>query len=214
MKSSYTLQQHMPYKPETLEGVLSHFPEQAHHLVKALFSEHHFLFRITRPRKSRLGSFKGVRHGGRPVIHINSDLGPYSFLLVFLHELAHLVIMKNFGRKASPHGTEWKNAYRKLVQPFFEEQVFPPELTAELYRYFVKTPATFSRNSKLINTLSVLEGGATIITVGDVPLNSTFTLMSGRQFVKLEKLRTRYKCFCPATRKYYLVPRSAQVMQA
>lgn len=204
----------MSYKPETLEGVLSRFPEQARLQTQALFNEHHFLFRITTPRRTRLGSFKGVRHGGRPVIHINSDLGQYTFLLVFLHELAHLIVMKQFGRKAKPHGTEWKNAYRNLVQPFFNEQIFPQILTSELHRYFVKTPATFHRDTRLINTLLSLEGGIEIVTVNDIPLNSTFTLMSGRQFVKLEKLRTRYKCFCPKTRKYYLVPRSAQVMQA
>ena len=204
----------MSYKPETLEGVLSRFPEQARLQTQALFTEHHFLFRITVPRRTRLGSFKGVRFGARPVIQINSDLGQYTFLLVFLHEVAHLVVTKKFGRKAKPHGTEWKNAYRNLVQPFFDEHIFPQVLTTELHRYFVKTPATFHRDTRLINTLSSLEGGAQMVTVNDIPLNSTFTLMSGRQFVKLEKLRTRYKCFCPKTRKYYLVPKSAQVMQA
>jgi hypothetical protein len=152
--------------------------------------------------------------GARPVIQVNSDLGQYTFLLVFLHELAHLVVMKKFGRKAKPHGEEWKNAYRNLVQPFINSQVFPSLLETELNRYFIKTPATFHRDTRLINILSSMEGGKEMVTVNDVPLNSTFTLMSGRQFVKLEKLRTRYKCFCPKTRKYYLVPRSAQVMQA
>ena len=204
----------MTYKPETLEGVLARFPQKAHGLTRQLFDEYHFLFRITAPRKSRLGSFKGARLAGRPVIQVNADLGPYTFLLVFLHEVAHLVVMKQYGRKAKPHGDEWKNAYRRLVQPYFEQQVFPDALALELRRYFLKTPATFHRDARLINTLAVLEGGAAIVTVGDVPMNSTFTLVSGRQFVKLEKLRTRYKCYCPKTRKYYLVPRSAQVLQA
>lgn len=202
----------MSYKPETLVGILSRFPEAARPLVEPLFNEYHFLFRITTPRRTRLGSFKGIRNGERPVIQLNSDLKPYSFLLVFLHELAHLVVMKQYGRKARPHGTEWKNAYRKLVNPFFDAQIFPPELVNALFRYFTKTPATFHRDTKLLNLLAAVEGGNSILTVNDVPLNSTFTLMNGRQFVKLEKLRTRYKCLCPRTKKYYLVPRSAQVM--
>jgi len=204
----------MSYKPETLDGILSRFPEQARLLTQPLFDEYRFLFRITAPRKTRLGSFKSVRFGGRPVIQVNSDLGQYSFLLVFLHELAHLVVHKKYGRKAKPHGEEWKNAYRNLVLPFFSEQVFPQTLATELHRYFIKTPATFHRDTRLINTLSSFEGGLAIVTVNDIPLNASFTLMSGREFVKLEKLRTRYKCFCPKTRKYYLVPKSAQVMQA
>lgn len=204
----------MPFKPETLQGVLLRFPEPARLHTEDLFKEYQFLFRITAPRQTRLGSFKGTRNSGRPVIHINVDLGQYTFLLVFLHELAHLVVTKQFGRKAKPHGMEWKNAYRKLVQPFFDQQVFPAELTIELHKYFIKTAATFHRNTHLLNILASFEGGKAIITVNDIPLNGTFTLSNGRQFVKLEKLRTRYKCYCPATRKYYLVPKSAPVMEA
>jgi len=204
----------MPFKPETLQSVLTFFPEQAHRLTEALFNEHHFLFRITRPRQTRLGSFKGFRNGDRPVIHINSDLKQYTFLLVFLHELAHLQVMKKYGRKAKPHGTEWKNAYANLIKPFFDENIFPPVLYAELQRYFLKTPATFHRDTRLINTLASVEGGKAILTVNDIALNETFILSNGRRFVKLEKLRTRYKCYCPDTRKYYLVPKSAQVIQA
>ncbi|MFN8135383.1 MAG: SprT-like domain-containing protein [Bacteroidales bacterium] len=66
------------------------------------------------------------------MIQANADLGPYTFLLVFLHELAHLVVMKKYGRKAKPHGSEWKNAYRQLVQPFFEHEVFPVKLASEI----------------------------------------------------------------------------------
>jgi hypothetical protein len=153
-----------------------------------------------------------VRNGARPVIQVNGDLGPYSFLLVFLHELAHLIVMKKYGRKAKPHGDEWKTAYRDLVQPFFDKQVFPPTLTTALYRYFIKTPATFHRDTRLLNILASCEGGNEILTVNDIPINDTFTLMNGRQFIKLEKLRTRFRCLCTGTKKYYLVPKSAQVI--
>jgi hypothetical protein len=202
----------MPYKPETLEGVLSQFPLQSRTLTEPLFTQFHFLFRITNPQRTRLGCYKGTRKGGRPVIQVNADLGPYTFLLVFLHELAHLVVDKNFGRKPKPHGDEWKLAYQNLVLPYFKENVFPPELAKELLRYFRTTPATFHRDIKLINTLALFEGGIGISTVSDVPFNQTFTLMNGRQFVKLEKIRTRYKCYCPRTKKYFLVPKSAQVI--
>lgn len=204
----------MPYQPETLEGVLQRFPEPARSMTEALFNEYHFLFRITTPRRTRLGSFKGVRFGAKPVIHINGDLAPYTFLLVFLHELAHLTVMKQFGRKAKPHGTEWKKAYQNLVLPFINLEVFPPVLETELKRYFIKTPATFHRDTRLLNALAFVEGGNEIVTVNDIPLNNAFKLLNGREFIKLEKLRTRYKCYCPRTKKYYLVPRTAQVLQA
>ncbi len=202
----------MSFKPETIENVLARFPEQARQLVREHFEQYHFRFKITKPKLSRLGSFRGVRHGSGQIIQINSDLGPFTFLLVFLHELAHLVIMKQYGRRVKPHGQEWKNAYRILVQPCFEQHIFPSELEAELKRYFIKTPATFHRDTHLINTLASVEGGVAILTLNDVPANTAFTLTNGRQFVKLEKLRTRYKCYCPRTKKYFLVSKSAQVL--
>lgn len=202
----------MPYLPETVDAVLARFPEKARPLVKPLFDNYKFLFRITLPRRSRLGSYKGVRAGGRPVIQINADLKPYTFLLVFLHELAHHVVMINYGRRAKPHGNEWKKSYREMVQPFFDTDIFPADLTVELLRYFRKTPATFHRDTRLINVLAMAEGGKPVVTVNDIPLNETFTLLNGRQFVKIMKLRTRYKCYCPKTRKYYLVPKSAEVL--
>jgi hypothetical protein len=202
----------MSFRPETLEGVLIFFPELAHSRVRELFGQYQFLFRITRPNRTRLGSFKGFRNNARPVINVNSDLGKYTFLLVFLHELAHLKVMKHFGHKAKPHGVEWKQYYRDLTQPFVDDQIFPVELAKELKRYFIKTPATFHHDTRLLNVLAACEGSKIIHTVNDIAANSTFTLLSGRQFVKLEKMRTRYKCFCPKTKKYFLIPKSAQVI--
>ena len=115
----------MPYKPETLEAVLSRFPEQAHRLTEKLFAEHHFLFRITTPRRTRLGSFKGVRYGGRPTIHINSDLGQYTFLLVFLHELAHLVHHN--------HSTKFWQLVEKVMPDYDRHEKHLAENSAKYY---------------------------------------------------------------------------------
>jgi len=202
----------MSYKPETLENILLRFPEPARDEIMSLFGQHQFLFRITSPRQTRLGSFRAAHNGGRPAISVNIDLGEYMFLLVFLHELSHLIVWKQYRRSVSPHGNEWKTTYRNLATRFLAQNVFPPELALELGRYFVKTPATFHHNIRLVNILASLEGRSNIVTVNDVPLNGTFTLINGRQFVKIERLRTRFKCYCPADRKYYLVSKSAEII--
>jgi SprT protein len=202
----------MSWKPETIDGVLLRFPESARPLLRPFFDRQDFKFRITRPARSRLGSFRSGRKGEFPLIQVNSDLKEYSFLLVFLHELAHFEVHRAYGRKVKPHGPEWKTAYQNLARPFQEQGVFPLPLQTELIRYFRKTPATFHRDSRLRNALAMLEGGVPLQTLDDIPLNTAFTLMNGKRFVKLEKLRTRYKCYHPETRRYYLVPRSAEVI--
>jgi len=203
----------MPSRPETLDSILLYFPENSHEKVRELFLRHSFNFTITRPNKTKLGSFKSGKPGTFPTIYINNDLGKYTFLLIFLHELAHFIVWQKHKRKAAPHGVEWKNEYIELVIPFFIDSIFPDVLVPELKKYFRTTAATLHRSVDLIKILASIDGKKVSLTVHDLPLEATFTLSSGKQFVKMEKLRTRYKCYCPADKKFYLVPKSAQIIQ-
>lgn len=203
----------MPYRTIREDEILLHFPESARPDIKLLFEKHSFSFRITAPRQTRLGSFRPSQNKV-PVVSVNIDLKQYTFLLIFLHEVAHLIVWEQYGRDVKAHGQEWKKAFRELAEPFFENNVFPADLENELRRYFRSTPATFSRNTKLINALAFHEGGIPSLTVADIPFNETFSLAKGKTFVKLQKRRTRFKCYCPADRRYYLVHGSAKVLQA
>jgi hypothetical protein len=203
----------MPYKPESLDQVLARFPEASRTRVAGLFKSHIFLFKITMPRATRLGSFRRGSTLVRPIISVNGDLGKHWFLLVFLHELAHLQVAKQYSRRAQPHGKEWKQTFRQITAPFLEDQVFPDQLSMELKRFFLNPLATFQSDSRLLQALSEADGAARQITVNDVPENSLFILTGGRQFIKKQKLRTRFKCLCPVTRRYFLVAGSATVVK-
>lgn len=203
----------MPTRPETLNTILLYFPSASREMVRELFLKNPFSFTITKANKTKLGSFKAGRPGSLPTIFINYDLGNYSFLLVFLHELAHYLVWYKIKRRTSPHGDEWKNEYIQLVQPFMQQNIFPDVLVPELKKYFRTTPATMHRSISLIKTLAQLDGKNVSLTVHDLPIDATFRLSSGKEFVKIEKIRTRYKCYCPADKKYYLVSKSAQIIQ-
>lgn len=198
--------------PEDRSRVLIRFPENTRSILEHYFDTYTFLLKITSPRQNRLGSFRAAVKGQPPVIRINNDLGPYSFLLVFLHELAHLDVWLNFGRKAVPHGKEWKAAYRRLVNPLFMNGSIPEPLMHSLERYFVRTPATFHRDVNLLNALNQLEGKERILILRDIPEKSAFVLPGGKTMVKLERMRTRFKCYCPQNKRFYLVPGTAQII--
>jgi SprT protein len=200
-----------PTGPESSFLVLSLFPEDTRWLIDEYFRKYSFRLRITRPRKLRLGSFRAAYKGELPVISLNSDLGLYSFLLVFLHELAHLVIWQQYGRKVAPHGKEWKNAYHDLLLPLSERNCIPPELQQGLDIYFRKSVASFQRDISFQRILHTLDGKGTLLTLHDIPEKKTFHLMDGRQLVKIERIRTRYKCYCPMNKRYYLVSPAAQI---
>ncbi len=204
----------MNTRPENLALLLARFPENSHWLIEQYISKYSFQLKITKPRKLRLGSFRAARKGEMPVISLNNDLGLYSFLLVFIHELAHLVVWQQHSRRASPHGIEWKNNFRSLIDPLFEHHLFSAELRQGLERYFLKTPASFQHDVKLQRLLHALDGNGEFVTLGDIPDKEPFHLSDGRQMVKLERVRTRYKCFCPSNKRYYLVSPAAQIFRS
>ena len=202
----------MAYRPITVEDILLHFPELSRDKIKASLQSHSFSFRITSPRQTLLGSFRGSQAGKPPIIMVNSDLKPYTFLLVFLHELAHFHIWNKFKRRVPPHGKEWKSTLRELAAPFIQEGIFPLELTKELATYFKTAPATFHHNIRMIQALAQAEGEKRILLVDDIPSEEKFSLVNGKQYVKIEKRRTRYKCLCLNDNKYYLVSKTAQIL--
>ena len=202
----------LPSGPESLTLVLSRFPEDTRWLIKEYLNQHSFLLRITKPRKLRLGSFRASGTAGIPVISMNDDLGLYSFLLVFLHELAHLLVWQKYRNKAAPHGKEWKNEYQGLVLPFIERNLFPNDLINGLNRYFHRTAASFQRDIELQRVLHDLDGKGKLFLLSDLPDKQEFELHGGKRMIKLEKIRTRYRCYCPSNKRYYLVSPAAQII--
>ncbi|NVO19460.1 MAG: hypothetical protein HXX13_07155 [Bacteroidetes bacterium] len=191
--------------------LLLRFPEESRYLIAEYLQKYNFRIKITTPRKLRLGSFKATNKGELPLIHINNDLGPYSFLLVFLHELAHLQVWLTHGRKVLPHGKEWKNSYHQLVLPLLAGDALSFDLQACLARFFTNSKASFHRDIVFQRLLHQLDGKGELLMLKDIPGKSDFCLSDGRRMIKLERIRTRYKCYCPSNRKYYLVSPAAQV---
>jgi len=197
--------------PEPPVSVLSRFPESSQSLISAYFNEYSFRMVVTNPRKLKLGSFRVMDGKREPVIRLNNDLGPYSFLLVFLHELAHLTTWQKYRKTVSPHGTEWRREFYRLTSPLLEENQLPESLSAELRSFFTRTPASFHRDTRLQRLLHQLDGKGELILLGDLAENSGFQLLNGKQLMKLNRIRTRFKCFCPSSCKYYLVSAAAQI---
>jgi SprT protein len=198
--------------PDQLSAFLLRFPESTRSIILEYINKYSFYLKITNPRKVRLGSFKASLKGHPPVISINNDLGHYSFMLVFLHELAHLEVWLRHGRRAKAHGMEWKQSFRLLCGPLLEPGYLPTSLVDRLHKYFILTHATFQRDINLLNILGQLEGKEEMITVREIPENAAFRLSDGRIMVKQERLRTRYRCYCPANKRYYLVPGTLQII--
>ncbi|MDE6439690.1 MAG: SprT-like domain-containing protein [Bacteroidales bacterium] len=76
----------------------------------------------------------------RETISLQISLNPYTLLLVFIHEWAHLLTHRYYPQ-AQPHGKEWKRLYRQEAQGFLRPDIFPPDMLEALTAYFTKPGA-------------------------------------------------------------------------
>ncbi len=172
-------------------------------------------FKITRQRKTKLGDYRWPQLDQHyHQITINGDQNPYAFLIVLIHEFAHLKTYLQHKNKVQPHGLEWQQNYSLLLLSYVEKGVFPRDISQSLRRYCMQLPLKNTREREMMkivkcyNTDYVEEHS---LTLSDLPLNSVFAIADGTVFRSLEKLRTRYKCKRLDNDMLYLVQGHAYV---
>ncbi len=170
--------------------------------------------RITKSRASKYGDYRPARGTDAHIITVNHNLNQYSFLITFIHEVAHLVCEKKYSRFAAPHGREWKHEYSALLNFFLAKNIFPPDIERAL-RQYVKDPAASSCTDE--NLLRVLKHHdrkerEKVTFLEELPHGSLFRLNSSKKvFVKGVIMRKRFQCFEHSSRIEYRVSALAEV---
>jgi len=162
---------------------------------------------IKRERFSKLGDFRPQKNGIPARISINGNLNSYSFLLVFLHELAHAVVFQKHGNALAPHGKAWKDAYGFLLRDFASKGCFHNTLIEAIISYSFRVKGSGIGCLELQRLLRMFDGNLNTDDssfLEDLPENSLFISKSGRLFRKEQKLRKRFRCFCLNQKRTYL----------
>lgn len=203
-------------KPDHRAILQRFLPEKALDSVSQTIVEERIHLRITAARSTRLGDFRPpAKPGGAYRISLNHNLNPYQFLITFVHELAHLQVYKAYQNKVQPHGIEWKQSFRYLMQPYFELNIFPADLESALNNYLKNAKAASGSDLKLTRCLKQFDKNPrTLPTLEEIPDGSIFSIARGRSFIKGQRLRKRYKCQCLSTKKWYLFSPVAEVIVA
>lgn len=174
---------------------------------------------ITRDRRSKLGDYRWPQNGcQRHAISINGSLNPYMFLLVMLHEQAHLLTYLQYHRSVQPHGHEWQDNYRRLLLDYAAKGCFPKECLPALQHYTARLPLYRPAGDELEVILHRYDKGRAsedILTLNDLPIGSIFRLKARPElrFQSMEKLRTRYRCMELHTAAPFFVAGKAQVVR-
>ena len=201
--------------------LLPHLPEESIGLIIEWLIANKVQLRISRTRSTKLGDYRSPRPGSIPKISVNQNLNKYSFLITLVHEMAHHAVFISTGIKNSlipgkklrvkPHGSEWKSEYGKLIQPFLNTSIFPPEILSILAGYFENPRASSTADQQLSRILKSFDKPNGKEILENLPADSFFHLPDGRKFQKKEKIRTRYRCLCMKTKRVYLFNPLAEV---
>jgi hypothetical protein len=164
---------------------------------------------ITKKRQTKLGDYRAPNTRiGYHRISINGDLNSYMFLLVLLHEFAHLQVWELFKNNVKAHGVEWKEEYRKLYDTF--SIYFPEDIKSLLLQHFENVKATTCNDPFLTKHLMHMGETESILLMSDLNPGDQFET-NGRQFEMINKRRTRFLCKDLSNKRQYLVSGTALV---
>lgn len=181
--------------------------------VISLMISYPVTFRISKPRKTKLGDFKANNKGGLHQISVNSNLNPHSFLITTIHEFAHLKTYNEHGWKVRPHGKEWQLNYTELILPVIEKGHLPKDVHKALLNSLYKVKASSCTDINLHRVLLKYEKNIDDHIHLEELQKDTLFLLNGRTFRKGNLRRTRFVCMEETTQKTYLVNALARVKE-
>ena len=182
-------------------------PENAVDYCYEIWLNFPFHFKVTKNRQSKLGDYRYFHPTKSHSITINKGLNSYAFLITFIHEVAHRITMQECGKKVKPHGKEWKQTYRSLLQPLLHENIFPKDILIPLRKHAHQPKASSGADPVLYQVLKKYD-------VNNLS-NRTFLheIEAGKKFIFRDKTyikevtkRTRALCLDLTTGKKWLIP--------
>ena len=197
------------------KGLAKYVPAHAVDPLFDFMAQHNVHLHITRERHSKLGDYRWPQRNRQyHEISVNGNLNPYHFLLVLLHEMAHLDTWLQYKTAIQPHGHEWQNNYARRINQYLT--LFPDDITALLQRYTARIPLSRTVAKQIDAQLRHYDpdySPSADLTLNDLAPGTRFHVTSrpNHHFQAIEKRRTRWICLNLADGKKYLVSGTAVV---
>ncbi len=196
-------------QPSDTEVLQKYLPVAAVEPIRQAIRKYHVNLTITRERRSKNGDFRPGSNEKRHSISVNGSLNEYEFLMVLLHELAHVLVFENYrNQKVSSHGKEWKQQYGTLLREAADKGFFHPSISLLVHKYSFRVKAAGIADLELALLLRAFDennGQQSLKLLEELPEGSIFKIKNGITFIKGAKVRKRYTCACTKTGKRYLV---------
>ena len=190
--------------------IAKYLPERSVDSVFQLIKENSVHLKIVNERVTKHGDYRKLPNGLHQIT-INGSLNRYRFLITTIHEIAHLVAFKKYGRYIKPHGIEWKRTFQSLMLPFIHPAVFPNNLLPLIANHFKNPRASSDTDARLSIALKQFDPENDKNYIFEIPSGSTFRLYNGKVFKKGQKRVKRYECLELSTGRIYLFNPNAEV---
>jgi len=185
-----------------------YIPENAINLAQSLVELHDINLKIVNQRQTKHGDFRQLTKG-KSQITINNNLNQYQFLLTLIHEIAHHVTFKKYGR-VQPHGKEWKQQFQHLMLPFLRPDIYPEKILSLLAKYLQNAKASTDSDVKLSLALKGNRAEKGKYFIFDLDFGNVFSFKD-ILYKKGNKRRTRYECLNLKNKKVYLFNQNVEV---
>lgn len=192
------------------ETLSKYIPTAAVESVFELIKANNVHLKIVNERVTRHGDYRKLTDGQHQIT-VNANLNQYRFLMTLVHEIAHLVAFKKYGRNIKPHGSEWKQTFTILMLPFIRPEIFPSQILPLLALHFKKPKATSDTDARLSLALKQFDPPNDKNYIFEIPQGGTFRLYNGKIFKRGNKRVKRYECLEVATGRIYLFNPNAEV---
>jgi SprT protein len=194
--------------------LLEKIPTASIPYILELWQQQHFRFTMPYTRSTCLGNYRF--RNGKHTVSVNADLNPYSFLITLIHEIAHYhATLKYNGvlKKIDPHGSEWKDTFKVLIEPVLVPEIFPEDILPTLKRHMKNPAASSMSDPLLVKALKFYDEKApgNIQHLGDIASGTVF-VFNKKVFKKIENRRSRVLVEDPKTKKRYTIPVFADVL--
>ena len=188
-----------------MNDIFSFIPNEVNDYVKSLIEGQDLVIRTVPKRRTKHGDYR--KFNNKHVITINQIDNKYRFLLILIHELAHFNVYKKH-IITNPHGTIWKNEFKKLLQPILDKNIFPHFLQILIKSHMKNPKSSFSYDSPLEMELNKYDNDNENYTyLEDIEIGNIFRYNNDKLYKKIEKRRKRYLCVENDTgRKYLFLP--------
>ncbi len=181
-----------------------YIPEKAVSTISEWIYQYDFKLKIKKSRSTKYGDYRPPLSNLNHQITINYDLNKYAFLVTLIHEVAHLTNWNKYKNRVKPHGEEWKQEYKLLMEPFLKSDIFPEEIMLVLKNYMQNPAASSCSAISLLRALKKHDNKTGIVLLEELPMQSVFKIAKDRHFIKGDRIRKCFKCLEIKTKREYL----------